>query len=105
MSVTPTVMRLTRCSMRRNLTGDDDISDGCDVDAVVVLGVPAPLDVEQPDRLRPERERTPVPRAAVQDEDVAGVEQEGTDRLEVRGFRERLVGGCHREDARNVEAH
>src|SRR5258708_4573856 len=76
-----------RASASRSSRSGDHFEDRAgpveEVDAVVVLGVPEALDVQELDRFGPEREGAPVPGAAMQDERVEGPEPKGQDRFEV----------------------
>ena len=76
----------------------------CQVHAAVVLGVAKTLHVEEPNLRRLDGERTPVPRAPVQDERLEGFEAEDPDRFDLVR-RELDVGRRHRDHRRHVERH
>src|SRR4051794_24487870 len=67
----------------RKADGDAHVERLREIDAGVVLPVALALEVEEPDGLVAEWVRAPVPRALVEDEDLAAPDDEGPQAVEV----------------------
>ena len=75
------------------------------VDTGVVVGVAEALDIEQADRRRGHRERTPVPGPRRQHQGLERLEQEGPDRPPTSSGSDSSAARGHDDDGGDVERH